>query len=100
MHETWRWPWEGQPPQSHDRRDHPPSTVILALAERDGWDCHYCGETLDPYTATRDHKTPKARGGSNDLDNLVLSCEACQRRKKTQPYEDYMRRIEKPVRRD
>lgn len=64
--------------------------------------CHYCGvETrlpirswgrLDPDHATIDHKKPKARGGTNDPDNLVLACNACNNAKGDRPYDDFVAR--------
>lgn len=76
------------------------------LAERDGMTCHWCGTWVEdqktlsrPYwreskhggytipgevwgfvlchTATVDHIIPKSRGGTNDLDNLVIACYPC-----------------------
>lgn len=59
-----------------------------ALAQRDGgWYCHYCHApvSLNPQHGERhvnkDHMTPRARGGSNDQDNLVLACPQCNQRK-------------------
>ncbi|MFP5432866.1 MAG: HNH endonuclease [Alphaproteobacteria bacterium] len=37
--------------------------------------CHYCHERLINYHA--DHLIPLARGGSNDLANIVLACPSC-----------------------
>ena len=43
--------------------------------------CHYCGCPLSYREATVDHVLSLSRGGSNRLDNLVLSCRACNLRK-------------------
>lgn len=51
------------------------------IAERDGWDCHYCTVSLNIETATIDHFIPKSKCGSNDLRNLVLSCKSCNQEK-------------------
>lgn len=60
------------------------------LAERDGAICFYCGHDLviiyDQFAhgmwhATIDHKIPKSRGGTRDLNNLVLSCSHCNQAK-------------------
>lgn len=42
--------------------------------------CYYCAREFAPETwhlVTLDHKTPKARGGSNGRSNLVASCLKC-----------------------
>lgn len=45
--------------------------------------CYYCLEPVEsttpanPRHPTRDHKTPKARGGNNKRENLVLCCIGC-----------------------
>lgn len=62
------------------------------VAGRDGWTCAYCGGRLvctcvriDPEwerPATIDHRTAQAKGGSHDLDNLVLACGRCNSRKR------------------
>ncbi len=42
--------------------------------------CDYCGkECGDRYQF--DHRVPVCRGGSNDMDNLALSCPPCNSRK-------------------
>jgi 5-methylcytosine-specific restriction endonuclease McrA len=52
--------------------------------------CFYCGKLLPYYPdsvppkhmrKTWDHKIPVCRGGTDDLDNLVLACEVCNRAK-------------------
>lgn len=44
---------------------------LLALIERDGYQCSECGDTED---LTIDHIIPISKGGSDDLDNLRLLC--------------------------
>ncbi len=59
-----------------------PRRIVGMLADRDGWDCSYCGQHLHggpfslPYPHV-DHVLPKSRGGSDRLDNLVLACPSC-----------------------
>lgn len=43
--------------------------------------CRWCDVWLDKNSATLDHVIPLARGGSNGTNNLVLSCEPCNREK-------------------
>jgi 5-methylcytosine-specific restriction endonuclease McrA len=49
--------------------------------------CAYCGATNVPLEV--EHLTPRSRGGSDRLSNLVLACHACNQRKGTQTAEEY-----------
>ena len=49
--------------------------------KRDGFTCAYCGATPPSVILECDHIHPVAEGGSNDADNLVTACEACNRGK-------------------
>ena len=71
-------------PLSHRiRRD----AIVIALAERDGDRCWYCGCNFDDRddggsrALTIDHVEPVAGGGASSLDNLRLCCGTCNRRK-------------------
>ncbi|MGH9039566.1 MAG: HNH endonuclease [Acidimicrobiia bacterium] len=61
--------------------------TVIALAERDGDRCWYCGCRFDdhegggPRTLTLDHVEPLAGGGTSDLANLRLCCRTCNRNK-------------------
>ncbi len=65
------------------RRD----AIVIALAERDGDRCWYCGCRFDERedgggrTLTIDHVEPLADGGASSLENLRLCCATCNRRK-------------------
>jgi hypothetical protein len=68
---------------------------VQRIARRDGWECHYCGCALGwgHESVARpeiEHKTPRSAGGSNRLDNLVLACSDCNRRKGTKLYDDFL----------
>lgn len=41
--------------------------------------CYYCGKELQDFTKqkTIDHKIPISRGGTNDINNLVVCCHSC-----------------------
>ena len=41
--------------------------------------CFYCTEELTRKTFTVDHYTPKSRGGTNRLSNLVACCKFCNK---------------------
>lgn len=47
--------------------------------ERDDYTCAYCGDRGGKLEC--DHVHPISRGGSNDIDNLITSCRACNRAK-------------------
>ncbi len=49
------------------------------VRQRAGRACEYCGvtETNTAGLLTVDHFHPQARGGSDDIDNLVYCCHAC-----------------------
>lgn len=43
--------------------------------------CYYCGRTLSLKAARLDHVVPLSKGGTDNADNLVLCCNACNRSK-------------------
>lgn len=49
----------------------------MAILERDGYRCVYCGRTPTETILEVDHVLPRARGGSNEPTNLVTACQAC-----------------------
>jgi hypothetical protein len=51
--------------------------------------CAYCNARLSKQTRTRDHVTPRSRGGGAH-DNLVPSCAPCNRAKGDDPLLFYM----------
>src|SRR5262245_50676297 len=83
------------------------------IAERDGgWYCHYCGQPVANWQAGerhscslfrgkhehpnglciahKDHVTPRAHGGSNRIDNLVLACWPCNTAKRALMYLEFI----------
>mgnify|MGYP005873117927 CR=1 FL=1 len=59
------------------------------LLEKFGRKCVYCGAENVPLNI--DHVVPKARGGSNRISNLVLSCVNCNQKKDSQPVEVFLK---------
>lgn len=59
------------------------------VADRDGWECRYCGRLTQcatcepdaPVVATTDHIIPKSAGGTNALVNLCIACRPCNEAK-------------------
>ena len=50
---------------------------LKPIIELRGWNCFYCSKKLNIRSASIEHLDPKALGGTNDLDNLHLSCVKC-----------------------
>jgi 5-methylcytosine-specific restriction endonuclease McrA len=46
-----------------------------------GAKCYYCGLPLLLKDATRDHRIPRCRGGSDSIKNIVPACLLCNQRK-------------------
>ncbi len=53
------------------------SSKRLAVLERDGWICQYCGERVTQENATLDHYVPQSKGGTHAKANLRTACHAC-----------------------
>lgn len=54
----------------------------IAILERDGYRCVYCGRTSADVELQVDHVTPRATGGSDDATNLVAACFDCNNGKR------------------
>jgi len=55
--------------------------IRTAIFRRDNYTCAYCGHRGTSATLEVDHKTPVARGGSDDPANLTTACWECNRAK-------------------
>lgn len=62
----------------------------IKVAEKCNWRCAYCGCELDLETMCIDHFLPKAKGGSNHLENLMPSCRSCNSTKGTSDLETFL----------
>lgn len=52
--------------------------VRFAVLVRDGFRCQYCGaDQASGAVLHVDHKHPRSKGGSDELDNLVVACVDC-----------------------
>lgn len=68
------------------------------IHKNSNYKCFYCGKSLEDMTNdksyTIDHKIPITKGGSNDEENLVISCRSCNSRKGTKTHNQYIKLIE------
>lgn len=53
--------------------------------------CFYCSKELTEDEKTVDHKLPVSKGGTNEMNNLVISCQKCNSQKGDQTAEEYRR---------
>lgn len=70
-------------------------SALLALMERSGGRCWYCGCRLTfggasaGTSITREHLLPRSRGGSGRAANIVGACRACNTSKQAKTVEEY-----------
>ena len=53
----------------------------FAVLERDEFTCRYCGQHAPNVPLEVDHVKPVIEGGTDDINNLITSCWACNRGK-------------------
>ena len=49
-------------------------TLRFEVFKRDSFKCQYCGKSAPEVTLEVDHIIPVAKGGSNEIFNLITSC--------------------------
>jgi hypothetical protein len=49
----------------------------MAVFERDGYRCTYCGSEGDEFALHCDHVIPRCDGGSDNINNLTTACRHC-----------------------
>lgn len=59
------------------------------LLEKRGRKCFYCDKEVSNFEV--EHIIPKAKGGSNRIDNLTLSCHSCNQKKGTLAAEEFIK---------
>lgn len=52
------------------------------VLHRDGFVCRYCGQRPPAVQLHVDHIVPRAKGGSDDPENLITACADCNRGKR------------------
>lgn len=59
------------------KRNPIPPKKRFEVFKRDSFKCQYCGKSSPEVTLQVDHINPVAKGGTNDIMNLVTSCAEC-----------------------
>lgn len=54
-----------------------PKKIRFEVYKRDKFTCQYCGQSAPEIILQIDHIIPHSKGGSNEILNLVASCEDC-----------------------
>lgn len=67
--------------------------IRFEVFKRDGFACAYCGRTPPIVTLEIDHIEPKAKGGKDHIDNLIVACFDCNRGKRDIPLETLPNKI-------
>lgn len=62
--------------------------IRFEVFKRDSFTCQYCGRKAPDIIIEVDHIQPVAKGGTNDLLNLVTSCSACNSGKSDRSLDD------------
>lgn len=61
------------------------------LLERENYCCIYCGIHASKAKMEIEHVVPKSKGGTDSLNNLVLSCHECNQAKGSQDVQTYLK---------
>ena len=61
------------------------------LLERENYCCIYCGIHASKAKMQIEHVIPKSKGGTDSLNNLVLSCETCNQAKGSQDVKSFLK---------
>ena len=56
--------------------------------KRDSFKCQYCGKSAPDVVLNVDHIMPVAKGGTNDIFNLITACESCNSGKSDRTLDD------------
>lgn len=58
----------------------------IKMLKRQAFLCAYCGCSLEGKAANIEHILPVRIGGTNKIDNLVMACQPCNKRKGNKLY--------------
>lgn len=64
-------------------------SLRFEVFKRDRFTCQYCGAMAPDVILNVDHIEPVAKGGQNDILNLITSCEACNSGKSDRRLDDH-----------
>ena len=65
-----------------------PKRIRFEIFKRDCFTCQYCGKKAPDVILHIDHIVPVSKGGTNDILNLITSCESCNLGKSDIPLND------------
>ena len=68
------------------------TNLRAAVYQRDNRKCAYCDKAGKRVKLEMDHVVPKASGGTDRLDNLVVACHDCNNKKANQPVGIFLQR--------
>ena len=63
-------------------------SVRFEVFKRDSFKCQYCGKSAPDVVLEVDHIIPVAKGGDNDISNLITACFDCNRGKRDKKLTD------------
>lgn len=66
-----------------------PAKLRFEVFKRDKFTCQYCGEKAPEVILNCDHMEPVAKGGGNEVINLITSCKKCNGGKGATPLSDH-----------
>lgn len=64
-------------------------TIRFEVFKRDSFRCQYCGSEAPNVLLHVDHIEPVAKGGTNDITNLITACEGCNAGKRDRRLSDH-----------
>lgn len=63
-------------------------SIRFEVFKRDGFSCQYCGAKAPDVVLHCDHIHPVAKGGTNEIINLITACQSCNQGKAARPLDD------------
>lgn len=86
------------PKKDPKRKRRPRQEIIAEWLKHNGSCCPRCGSTLDPINCTIEHIVPWAFGGGDEIDNILVLCDKCNRVRANRPFlgyqfEEYIKRL-------